>query len=165
MICVESSLKNIDLHTKNVVKLEKGSFLFVILLILFALLAQGCLPIPNTERLTPAVYGILTDNVHTLESIEVVISDKISSSEPCKIARQKTKTNERGEFNMTAVTQRYSTMLLLGHSVYEWQICAFIDGRSVELLQVLGYQKPPRAINIQCDISVEPKCIPLAASD
>jgi hypothetical protein len=122
---------------------------------LLALLgAAGCLPIPHTTTIAPAIDGRFVDeDGRPVPGARVALSTE-SSDSTCTSPASTTTTDAEGRFAFAATRQRERWLVLIGDTFYPFRVCAgtgdvFRPG-SMWLHGVLS----PSAVSLECRLAV-----------
>lgn len=86
--------------------------------------AQGCLPIPYTKRVSPAIDGVYRRSDETpVAGARMVLSTEYNDS-TCATPAQSTTTDSDGRFAFASTTRRQSYVLLLPYdALYCYRVC------------------------------------------
>jgi hypothetical protein len=88
------------------------------------LLAAGCLPIPHTATIAPAIDGrFLDEGGRPVAGARVALSTE-SSDSTCAAPVSTTTTDAEGRFSFGAIRKRERYVLLIGDLFYPYRVCA-----------------------------------------
>ena len=116
----------------------------------------ACLPIPYSERLSPALSGTIRNaDGSAVEGVTIAVS---SAWEPtsCMKVGARTTTDSSGHFALPEVRQHNSWIVLLGDQVSWYHVCA-LEGDSAAVIFTwsdLGH--PPKTVSLQCTAALRP---------
>lgn len=114
-----------------------------------AFITNACLPIPNSERQSPMLEGVVKNNGLPVKNVQVTVP----SGQSCTIGKLVSHTNEHGEFHIDSTSSFELVMWVIGDRGYSWGLCfKFPDGKEVTWgdLRLGG---APELQRLECDIS------------
>lgn len=96
-------------------------------IIFLSLSLNACIPFPHSARLSPPVEGVFIDSGKGISGMKVrIVSPK--NGNRCDGEYVETLTDEDGKFKLEAITYIQPFIVIMGHSVFEWNVCAFYKG-------------------------------------
>lgn len=119
-----------------------------------AVVAFGCVPFPHQDRTTPFVQGVISKGESPVVGVPVMILP--GDDESCTGVGPEVTTNARGRFQFSPVMEYRFFVVLMGHSVFRWQVCAKPTDRWVLLSRGYDYTLqspgPMGIVTLTCSI-------------
>ena len=109
---------------------------------------QACLPIPHTERLTPALAGTLrTSDGTPAQGVSLILA----VGGTCATPEARTSTDSLGRFAFPEVRQHYS-WLFMGDAWWSYRLCAFDGDSATTIYHWSEMHVPPRTQALTCTV-------------
>lgn len=126
-----------------------GSPLAAVTITIISGAAGACLPIPHTERVSPALSGVLRNPDGTgAQAVTIATS--------CIDPRTRTTTDSSGHFTLPEVTRHASWLPLMGDRVFSYGICALEGDSGTVIYHWESLAAPPRSEAVECISTLRP---------
>ena len=101
-----------------------------LLLVLSAVFALGCLPIPHWRRASPGIDGSVYTRDQPVAGVRVALSreENVRVGDECRDTVQETRTNDSGAFHLRATFSFMPVMLLPEDISPRWIVCVETGG-------------------------------------
>lgn len=115
----------------------------------------GCLPIPHTEQMSPAVDGMLTRSGIPQVGTQLRLSVRLTPNHVCPDPDLETTTDAAGHFHFRPVRQFFLYAELLGDPIWSYKLCVLEEGQWRELHRDSGIPRPPsvEVDTLSCDLA------------
>lgn len=127
----------------------------ICVVVIAALTASGCLPIPERVYDTPEIQGSIRKDRAPIANIAIALVDKDTNAS-CNSPTARTLTDSSGSFFFQKRTHWLPFFVLLPvHQSQEWSLCVQVGGGTVELADTWSYQMGSgvERVRLKCEIA------------
>jgi hypothetical protein len=137
----------------------------IILFICYTIILNGCGFAPQKRSKSPHFDGIIKFNDERVNNAKVMLS--IAAGDKfCLKAKRFTSTNNRGEFNLKAITEESDYTPFVSYELNEWTVCAVYNDQTYTLYSNNQYDtgNVTGSVYLQCELVLRPASQPCLIS-
>lgn len=117
----------------------------------------ACLPIPNTERITPEISGTIRNaDGSVIPGLPLGVEQRSWGDGRCLNPSLRATTDSSGRFHFPESTRHHGWILLLGDVVHSYVVCAMQGDSGVAIYQWGNMGNTPRRQPLDCVMSLKP---------
>lgn len=119
--------------------------------------ADGCLPIPNTEQVTPALSGIIRSTGGAPISGVLLAVSAENQDDRCLKPVARATSDSSGHFDLPEVRRHHSWFLLVPFDImYSYHLCAMEGDSGAKIYEWHSMDAPPRSETLTCTARLHP---------